>query len=58
VENFDSLPLLLSILAVNGFVPKELDVKAAFLYGTLKETIYMHLSEGYRDRNEVAHLKR
>jgi hypothetical protein len=33
---FDSLPLLLSIGAVNGFLPQQLDVKAAFLFGELK----------------------
>jgi hypothetical protein len=58
VVRFDSLRLLLSIVAANGFVPQQLDVKAAFLYGELKETIYMRLPEGYRDGNKVAHLKR
>jgi hypothetical protein len=55
---FDSLRLLLWIVTANGFVSQQLDVKAAFLYGELKETIYMHLPEGYRDGNKVAHLKR
>jgi hypothetical protein len=58
VVRFDSLHLLLSIVAVNSFVPQQLDIKAAFLYGELKETIYMYLPEGYRDGNKVAHLKR
>jgi hypothetical protein len=58
VVRFDSLHLLLSIVAANGFVPQQLDVKAAFLSGKLKVTIYMHLQEGYRDGNKVAHLKR
>jgi hypothetical protein len=55
---FDCLRLLLSIVAAHGFVPQQLDVKAAFLYGELKEAIYMRLPEGYRDGNKVAHLKR
>jgi hypothetical protein len=55
---FRFLAPLLSIVAANGFVPKQLDVKAAFLYGELKETIYMRLPEGYWDGNKVAHLKR
>jgi transposase InsO family protein len=58
VVRFDSLRLLLSIVAANGFVPLQLDVKPAFLYGELKETVYMRLPEGYRDGNKVAHLKR
>jgi hypothetical protein len=58
VVPFDSLRLLLSIVTANGFVPQQLDVNAAFLYGELKETIYMRLPEGYRDGNKVAHLKR
>jgi hypothetical protein len=55
---FDSLRLLLSIVAATGFVPLQLDVKAAFLYGELKETIYMRRLECNRDGNKVAHLKR
>jgi hypothetical protein len=43
---------------MNSLGPQQLDVKAAFLYGKLKETIYMHLSEGYRESNKVAHLKK
>jgi hypothetical protein len=58
VVRCDSLRLLLSIVAANGFVPQQLDVKAAFLYRELKETIYMRLPEGYRDGTKVAHLKR
>jgi hypothetical protein len=58
VVRFDSLRLHLSIVAANGFVPQQLDVKATFLYGELKETIDMHLPEGCRDGNKVAHLKR
>jgi hypothetical protein len=35
VVHFDSLLLLLPIVAANGFVPQQLDVKTAFLYGEL-----------------------
>jgi hypothetical protein len=56
--SFDFLRLLLSIIGANGFVPQQLDVKATFLYGELKETIYMRLREGYRDRNNIAYLTR
>jgi hypothetical protein len=58
VVRFDSMRLLLSIVAANGFLPHQLDIKAAFLYCELKETIYMRLPEGYRNGNKVAHLKR
>jgi hypothetical protein len=54
---FDSLHLLLSIIAANYFIPQHLDFKAVVLYGEPKETIYISLSEGYRDTNIVAHLK-
>jgi hypothetical protein len=55
---FDSLRLLLSIIAENGFDPQQTGINAAFLYCELKETIYMHLPEVYRDGNTVAHLNR
>jgi hypothetical protein len=58
VIQFDSLHLLLSIVAGNGFISQQLDVKATFLYGELNETIYIRLPESYRDGNKVAHLKR
>jgi hypothetical protein len=58
VVHFDSLHLLLSIVAANGFVPQQLDFNPLFLYGELEETIYMRLPEGYRDGNKVAYLKR
>jgi hypothetical protein len=48
----------MSIVAANGFVPQQLDVKPTFLYGELKETIYIRLYGGYWDGNKVAHLTR
>jgi hypothetical protein len=58
VVDFDSLSLLSSIEPANGFVPQQLNVKAAILYAELKETIYIDLPEGYRDGNDVPHLKK
>jgi hypothetical protein len=58
VVYFSSSCLLLSIVATNCFVPQQLDVNAAFLYAQLKDTIYMHLLEDYRESNRVAYLNR
>jgi hypothetical protein len=58
VVRFDSLLLVCSNVPAKGFVPQQIDIKAAVLYGELKETIYMHLPRGNRDGNNIAHLKR
>ena len=48
VARYDSFKLLLAIAAYKGWKPQQMDVKTAFLYGTLKEEIYMRLPKGYR----------
>ena len=50
VARYDSFKMLLlvAIAAHMGWKPQQMDVKTAFLYGTLKEEIYMRLPEGYR----------
>ncbi|KAI1001438.1 Retrovirus-related Pol polyprotein from transposon TNT 1-94 [Podosphaera aphanis] len=58
VVRFDSLRLLLAISASKKWKPRQLDIKTAFLYGILKEEIYLELPEGYRKENHVARLKR
>lgn len=58
VVRFDSMRLLLAIAAVKGWRPRQLDVKTAFLYGILKEEVYMQLPEGSRQTGMVAKLKR
>jgi hypothetical protein len=55
---FDSLRLLLAISACRGWKPRQLDIKTAFLYGVLKEEIYMQLPEGSKEEGMVAKLKR
>jgi len=48
VVRYDSLRLLLAIWACKGWRPRQLDIKTAFLYGILKEEVYMDLPEGSR----------
>jgi hypothetical protein len=43
---FDSLRILLSIVAANRFVPQQLDFNTTFMFSKLKETIYMPHPEG------------
>lgn len=58
VVRYDSLRLLLALSASRGWRPRQLDIKTAFLYGELKEEVYMQLPEGSRLPGKVAKLKR
>lgn len=58
VVRLDSLRLLLAISSSRRCSPRQLDVKTAFLYGTLNEEIYMQLPEEFRIDNQVARLNR
>jgi hypothetical protein len=58
VVRFDSLRILLAISASRKWTPRQLDVKTAFLYGHLKEEIYMRLPLGSRIDGKVCKLKR
>ena len=58
VARYDSLRLLLAITACRKWRTRQLDVKTAFLYGVLKEVVYMQLPEGCREDDKVALLKR
>ena len=58
VVRYDSLRLLIAISAHYKWKPRQLDIKAAFLYGLLKEEIYMRLPEGIRQDGMCAKLKR
>ena len=58
VARYDSLRLLLAISANRKWRPRQLDIKTAFLYGILKEEVYMQLPEGCRGDGHVALLKR
>jgi hypothetical protein len=37
----------MALAANNRYLPRQLDIKAAFLYGDLDEKIYMRLPEGH-----------
>ena len=58
VARFDSLRLLLAIAAAKLWKPRQLDIKTAFLYGTLSEEVYLQLPEGRRIEGKVARLRR
>jgi hypothetical protein len=58
VVRFDSLRLLLAISASRNWRPRQLHVKTAFLYGHLKEEIYMRLPERRKIDGKVCNLKR
>lgn len=58
VARYDSLRLLLAIAAHFKWKPRQLDIKTAFLYGLLKEEVYMELPEGSRVDGHVAKLNR
>jgi hypothetical protein len=55
VVRFGPISLFMSIITANHFDLEPLDFKDTFVYGKLKETIIMHLPEGDRDDNTVAH---
>jgi len=58
VARYDSFRLLIAIAAYHQWIPQQMDVKSAFLYGILKEEIYMRLPEGYRNAGKVARLRK
>jgi len=54
VARYDSFRLPIAIASYHRWIPQQMDVKSAFLYGVLKEEIYMRLPEGYRTVGKVA----
>lgn len=54
---FDSIRVILSVAAHEGYKIKQFDVKTAFLYGELSEEVYMEIPEGFpKHGNEVCKL--
>jgi len=58
VARYDSFRLLISIASCHQWIPQQMNVKSAFLYGVLKEEIYMQLPKGYRTARKVAGLRK
>lgn len=57
VVRFDTIRALLSVIARDGLHIGQFDIKTAFLYGSLSETIYMKQPEGFNDgSNKVCKL--
>lgn len=47
---YDSLRVLLAIIAMKNLEVMQFDVQTAFLYGKLEETIFMEVPEGQGER--------
>ena len=52
VIRMETLRAILAISAIRRFVMRQMDVKGAYLNGTLKERVYMHQPDGYEDGTE------
>ncbi|CAM8965989.1 unnamed protein product [Rhodiola kirilowii] len=61
VARWDTIRIMLAIAAQSGWKVFQLDVKSAFLYGELKEVVYVDQPEGYvkvGEENKVYRLKK
>ena len=58
VVRFDSVRVLLSVAAAQDMDTLQFDIKTAFLYGDLDETIYMEQPRGYEVEGQVCLLRR
>jgi len=58
VARYDSLRLLLAIVAVMNFELRQFDVSTTFLSDDIDEMIYMKQPEGYIDRGHSKYVRR
>ena len=59
VAKMNSIRLVLSLAASQGWTVYQMDVKSAFLHGDLHEEIYMEQPQGFvQDSSLVCHLRR
>ncbi|GKD19406.1 putative ribonuclease H-like domain-containing protein [Tanacetum coccineum] len=49
VARIEAIRLLLAFASYMGFIVYQIDVKSAFLYGTIKEEVYVHQPPGFVD---------
>lgn len=52
VARWDTIRILLAVAAQRGWKVYQLDVKSTFLYGELKEVVYVDQLEGFIKRGE------
>ena len=52
VARIETIRLLISLAATNGWEVHHLDVKTAFLHGELKEIVYVSQPEGYKKKGQ------
>ena len=52
VARIETIRLLISLAATNGWEVHHLDVKTAFLHGELKEIVYVSQLEGYEKKGQ------
>nr|GEY57202.1 integrase, catalytic region, zinc finger, CCHC-type, peptidase aspartic, catalytic [Tanacetum cinerariifolium] len=58
VAQMEAIRILLAYAAQKGFIVYQMDVKTAFLHGSLKKDVYMCQPEGFIDANHPSHSKR
>ncbi|KAI1000133.1 hypothetical protein K3495_g8066 [Podosphaera aphanis] len=58
IVRFESLRMLLALAAHNRWIPRQLDVKSAFLYGNLGQKIFLEIPDGYKELNKCYLLRR
>lgn len=58
VVQSNTLRLLLAVAASENLEIATFDIKSAFLYGTLKQEIYMKLPEDFKTGKKICHLKK
>nr|GEW90073.1 retrovirus-related Pol polyprotein from transposon TNT 1-94 [Tanacetum cinerariifolium] len=56
VARMEAIRIFLAYAAHNSFTVFQMDVKTAFLHGTLKEGVYMCQHEGFIDANYPSHV--
>ncbi|KAF6213070.1 hypothetical protein GE061_010784 [Apolygus lucorum] len=54
----DALRVMLAHSAKQGYHLMKFDVKTAFLYGTIKEELYMEMPDGYSDKTKICRLEK